>query len=172
MQLLISDANILIDMEEGELITLFFDLPYDFCVPDVLYYEELEEQHAHLLKLGLGIRELSASSLSQVAVIKGRHAKPSTNDIFALLLAKQEACPLLSGDKDLRAAAEAELIDVHGTLWLVEELVRHGFIDVSRARFAYEKMKEAGRRLPWVEAIRRLGRLKEVKNSSSKIKSD
>lgn len=93
MQLLISDANILIDMEEGGLINLFFDLPYEFCVPDVLYYEELEEQHTHLCALGLKLKELSSTSLSKVATIKAKYVRPSTNDVFALLLAKQEKCP-------------------------------------------------------------------------------
>jgi len=156
MQLLISDANILIDMEEGGLITLFFNLPYQFCVPDVLFYEELEEQHAYLSQLGLSLRELSSESLSKVTTIKAKHIKPSTNDIFALLLAQQENCPLLSGDKDLRDAAQVEQIDVRGTVWLVEELVQQGIIDREQALIAYDKMKAAGRRLPWKEAKRRL----------------
>lgn len=156
MQLLISDANILIDMEEGGLATLFFNLPYEFCVPDVLYYEELEDQHAHLCELGLGLRELSAESLSKVAKTKVKYSGPSTNDIFALLLAQQEGCPLLSGDKDLRDAAESEKLDVRGTLWIVEELLQHDLIDVGQALAAYDKMKAAGRRLPWAEAKRRL----------------
>lgn len=156
MQLLISDANILIDMEEGELITLFFNLPYEFCVPDVLYYEELEDQHSHLCELGLGLKELTSESLSQVAALKGRYAGPSTNDVFALLLAQQEGCPLLSGDRELRDAAQAEMIDVRGTLWLVEELVQHGLIDTNQALVAYDKMKASGRRLPWAEAKKRI----------------
>lgn len=159
MQLLISDANILIDMEEGGLVTLFFNLPYEFCVPDVLYYEELEERHAHLCNLGLGLRELSAESLFQVAVIKGKYVGPSTNDVFALLLAQQEGCPLLSGDRDLTKAAKAENVEIHGTLWVVEELVQHGIIDTDQALEAYDKMKAAGRRLPWTEARRRLEQL-------------
>lgn len=44
-QLLISDANILIDMEEGELLTQLFQLPYQFAIPDILFVEELEEEH-------------------------------------------------------------------------------------------------------------------------------
>lgn len=48
MQLLISDANILIDLEEGQLIELMFQLPYQFSIPDVLFEEELEEEHQHL----------------------------------------------------------------------------------------------------------------------------
>ncbi|MFT5708399.1 MAG: hypothetical protein ACI9ES_002701, partial [Oceanospirillaceae bacterium] len=48
-QLLISDANILIDMEEGGLLEVMFQLPYDFATPDILFFEELEEEHTHLL---------------------------------------------------------------------------------------------------------------------------
>jgi len=71
-------------------------------------------------------------------------------------LAQQEGCPLLSGDKDLRDAAESEKLDVRGTLWIVEELLQHDLIDVGQALAAYDKMKAAGRRLPWAEAKRRL----------------
>ncbi len=53
MLLLISDANILMDVEVGDLVAPMFSLGYQFAVPDVLYYEELEEQHAHLLDMGL-----------------------------------------------------------------------------------------------------------------------
>lgn len=53
MLLLISDANILMDVEMGDLVAPMFSLGYQFAVPDVLYYEELEEQHAHLLDMGL-----------------------------------------------------------------------------------------------------------------------
>ncbi len=42
MRLLISDANILIDMESGELMDKLFALPMQFGIPDLLYYEEIE----------------------------------------------------------------------------------------------------------------------------------
>jgi len=58
-QLLISDANILIDMEEGELLTQLFQLPYQFAIPDILFAEELEEEHVHLPAMGLTLEELS-----------------------------------------------------------------------------------------------------------------
>ncbi len=53
MYLLISDANILIDLEEGQLLEVFFNLPYQFKVSDVLFHEELSDQHGYLLELGL-----------------------------------------------------------------------------------------------------------------------
>ena len=56
--LMISDANVLIDLEEGELVEQLFKLPYDICCPDTLFYEELEEQHHSLWDLGLQLMEL------------------------------------------------------------------------------------------------------------------
>jgi len=64
--LLISDANILMDIEVGDLVAPMFSLGYQFVVPDVLYYEELVEQHAHLLDMGLQIRTLLPKSVERV----------------------------------------------------------------------------------------------------------
>ena len=68
---------------------------------------------------------------------------------MALALAKQEKCPLLTGDRDLKKAAELEGVFVSGTLWLVEQLIIHGLITVGVAKQSYEQMKVNGRRLPW-----------------------
>ena len=48
MRLVVSDANILIDMEEGGLIEAMFKLPETFAVPNVLFMEELVEHHPEL----------------------------------------------------------------------------------------------------------------------------
>lgn len=71
------------------------------------------------------------------------------NDLFAPVLAASEECPLLTGDKDLKAAAEAENIKVLGTLWLVNEMVQAGKIAVHVAHNAYQLMRAHGRKLPW-----------------------
>jgi predicted nucleic acid-binding protein len=62
---------------------------------------------------------------------------------------------LLTGDRALRNAAETESVMVRGTLWLVELMVRQELISIEQARAAYQRMQEAGRRLPWgiAEAI-------------------
>ena len=63
MLLLISDANILIDIEEGNLTPVVFLLPYEIAVPDILFELELRERHSHLLEAGLKVKSLTASSL-------------------------------------------------------------------------------------------------------------
>ena len=160
MQLLISDANILIDLEEGEILDIFFQLPYQFSVPDILFFEELEDQHAHLLEMGLTLCELSAQTLIYAhELIQRVGGGPSRNDCFALALAKQENCPLLSGDDALRKVARREDVEVNGTIWVVEKLIEHDLTSVGGARDAYKKMRANGRRLPWDLALQRLNDL-------------
>lgn len=156
MLVLISDANIVIDLEEGELIRLLFHLPYRFTVPDLLFYDELAEHHAYLLEQGLCLGEMTPDTLRYVSELVMHVQGPSRYDCFALALAKQENCPLLTGDKALRMAAQAERVEVRGTLWLVEEMVRHAVIDRAAAHRAYSLMRASGRRLPWDIAFQRL----------------
>ena len=59
MRLLISDANILIDMEAGALLETLFRLPMQFGIPDLLYYEEIEPGSPGLETMGLHIMEVS-----------------------------------------------------------------------------------------------------------------
>jgi len=107
-QLLISDANILIDLEDGGLITELFKLPFQFQVPDMLFADELEADHGYLLEHGLQLGELSPESMAEVEVLVTKYKQPSRYDCFALVLARQEACPLLTGDQNLKKAAEQE----------------------------------------------------------------
>lgn len=65
MQLLISDANILIDMEAGGLIELMFRLPEEFGVPDILYIEELAEQSPELPGHGLKVIALREETVAE-----------------------------------------------------------------------------------------------------------
>lgn len=147
--LLISDANILIDLEDGELITQLFQLPYQFQIPDMLFADELEEQHGYLLDCGLQLGELSPESIEIVENLVQCYSQPSRYDCMALALAKQEQCLLLTGDANLRKAAELEQVEVKGTLWVVGEMLQQQLISPDTARLAYRKMKEKGRRLPW-----------------------
>ena len=61
MALLISDTNIFIDFEDGGLLQALFRLPESVGVPDLLFDDELRDEHAHLLDHGLVLVELSAA---------------------------------------------------------------------------------------------------------------
>jgi predicted nucleic acid-binding protein len=165
MLLLISDTNILIDAEDGNLTPVIFRLPYEIAVSDVLFDLELIEQHRHLLDAGLKVKSLTDESLKKIEVLSIKYPKPSIIDHSVLALAMQEKCPLLTGDRDLRAAAKDERIEVRGTLWIVEELLKAKLIEQEQARKSFDSMKAKGSRLPWGDIEKLLGRnLVEVKN--------
>ncbi len=90
MQQLISDANTLIDMEDGQLIKEMFQLPFQFSIPDILFYKELAEQHKYLLKQGPNVVSLSDKAIQYAEKITHKYPRPSRNDCFAIALAQRE----------------------------------------------------------------------------------
>jgi len=169
MRLLISDANILIDMEAGGLLETLFRLPMQFGIPDLLYYEEIEEGSPGLEQLGLQIMEVSGDFVKYAALLPSKYnttlpakngAKPSHNDYLALALAKQESCTLLTGDANLRIVAIKESVTVMGTIGLLCAMVENQLLTVDDALKALHKMKEGKRRLPWPDAEKMLEALR------------
>lgn len=164
--LLISDSNILIDIEVGGLTASMFSLEYDFAVPDILFADELAARHGHLIEMGLQSRTMEGQVIERAFALINQYRKPSKYDIMALALAEYENCCLLTGDKDLREAAVAETIEVRGTIWLVAEMVLQGRISVDVAEQAYVKMRKNGRRLPWDLVEQSLRELREIEDQN------
>lgn len=158
MLLLISDTNVLIDIEDGNLTPVIFRLPYEIAVPDVLFELELKEHHGHLLQAGLKVKTLTPESIEKMETLNDKYPRPSIMDRLALTLAIQERCPLLTGDRELRFAAKSEGIEVHGTLWIVEELLKAKLVEQSQARNSFDSMKTKGSRLPWCDAEKLLSK--------------
>lgn len=158
MLLLISDANILIDMEDGNLTPVVFRLPYEIAVPDILFELELRERHSHLLAAGLKVKSLTAESIKKTESFTQQYPRSSMMDHSALALALQEGCSLLTGDKDLRVAATKEGVEVHGTIWIVEQLLKQKIIQQPQAKGSFDTMRDKGSRLPWGDVEKLLNR--------------
>lgn len=151
MAILVSDANIVIDLEVGGALREMFQLADTIATPDVLFDEELSHHHPELLDYGLSVVPISGAAVAFVEEVRARYIAPSTNDLFALALARFQGWPLLTGDSKLRRVAEIEGVEVHGTIWLVERMVVEKIISVRRAERCFRLMRESGRRLPWAE---------------------
>ncbi len=152
-KLLISDANILIDMEVAGLLEDMFRLEYEFAVPDILFHDELSDHHPNLPNIGLSILEMKAECVQAAFELVDQYGKSGASryDLSALALAQDKKCPLLSGDRILRKICRQMKQEIHGTLWLMEQMFQSGIIDSKSAESAYEKMKNQQRRLPWKE---------------------
>ena len=151
--LTVSDANVIIDIEVGKLTKSMFRLrDISFYIPDVLFEQELRERHSHLLKLGLHLCILSSDSIKEIWKLTQLHSKKiSSLDFFALQLAREKSCILLTGDRRLCKVAREYDIKCHGTIWLIEQMLKQSIIQLPVARKAYNQMIVAGSRLPLAE---------------------
>jgi hypothetical protein len=97
MKLLISDANIIIDIQADNLIEVVFRLPETFAVPNILYEEELRERHPELPVFGLQVLGISEAYVREAYRLRGQYSGPSQNDLFALALAKTGTLSVADG---------------------------------------------------------------------------
>ncbi len=137
-----------------------FQLPHDFCVPDLLFERELKgDLGDRLLALGLDVVELHPQEVIGAMDLHRNAAKLSFPDSFAFVLARERNWTLLTGDGPLRKLARDQRVAMHGVLWVVEQYHQQGVMtapDLHRCLstiFAHERC-----RLPAVE-VRRLLRL-------------
>lgn len=152
------DTNVPIDFHRGGLLEVLFRLPYDFLAPDVIIAELEVPAGRALITLGLRSVSLSGEEVLEVLALADRHRRPSVNDLFALILARTRGATLLTGDRALRALAEAEGLEVHGSLWLLDALVRLKIATPWEASAGLNLMLAHGSRLPERECRLRIRR--------------
>jgi predicted nucleic acid-binding protein len=139
-------------------VAQLFELPYKFIAPDVIVAELDDPPVQSLVSLGLQQYRFSGEQVAQVQSLVRKHRGSSPKDLFALVLAKELKGILLTGDRLLRKAAEAEGVTVHGTLWVLDTLITRGIILPREAAAALRRMLISGRRLPKQECQTRLKR--------------
>ncbi len=150
--LLVFDCTVMIDLSDGGILPTLeaFSPSLFICDVNVAELEKKSKKRwkRRLRQIGVETRELPSSAVIRVLELAELHPRPSRNDLFALALAEHLDAILLTGDADLRRAAEAEGCRVHGTLWLLDEMVRSGIIEGPAAAQAVERMLAGDRRLP------------------------
>lgn len=158
---LITDANVWIDLQVGGVLVDAVRLDYELVLPDVVHAEMEHGRPEVFAELGLlvelGHVRLGTCGPEGVALVQqlaGTYLKAQTPDLFALAMAKLTPAILVTGDRHLRQAAEAERVEVHGTLWLLEEMVAQSVVTARGAGDALAVMMGADRRLPEKECGR------------------
>ena len=155
-QVYVSDTNIWIDLRNAGLLDAIFQLPITLCCTDFVLNELHDFDHKALAQQGLRVKTLAAQIMPRLLVLKAKHNNSSLADVSCYLLAQEAGCPLLTGDGRLRKQALHDGIDVHGALWLLDQLVVHAVISPMRAATGLQDMLTSGARLPRTECHDRL----------------
>lgn len=145
---LVTDTNIWIDLENGGILIEVFQLPYQFLVPDFAIPELIRPRWETLEVLGLRAHELPVEQVVELFQLRQIHKNLSVIDLAAFLLAKILEAILLTGDWRLNELARASGLSVHGTLWILDEMVHFKALTPGQAAAALKRMLELGARLP------------------------
>ena len=151
----VTDSNLWLDLLIGRVEAQAFRLQWEFMAPDVVIAELLLPSW-NLLGMGLVEKSLSGPEMLKAGELVEKYPRPGRIDIISLFLAMRENAVLLTGDEALRAAAQQEGADVHGTLWLLDAMVGEGAISKAEGYRSLELMCNAGRRLPRKEVSARM----------------
>jgi predicted nucleic acid-binding protein len=152
----VSDTNIWIDFRHAGLLEALFELPFTLCCTDFVMHELADFDHQSLVERGLLIETLDGAAIAQLFALMATHNNSSLTDVSCYLLAQRTGRPLLTGDGQLRKRATSDGLQVHGALWLLDQLVSTQVIEPARAAKALQAMLDGNARLPRAECQARL----------------
>jgi predicted nucleic acid-binding protein len=152
----ISDTNIWIDFRNAGLLDHMFQLPFSLCCTDFVLRELQDLPQADLVANGLMVESMDDSRIVKLFALRDAHNNSSLADVSCYLLAAETGRPLLTGDGKLRKQASKDGLQVHGGLWLLDQMVEHGVLQPLTAADALQLMLDHGARLPAGECQSRL----------------
>lgn len=163
MNIVVCDANILIDLLQVDLFKALLKLKWEMHVPpDVV--DEVQEENSDLLIQAIKSRDIlvpvfTSEELFRIQDYKTRYQPLSIQDCSCLLLAEKLSAVLLAGEKKLKIiATTSHGIQVHGVLWIFEHLVGERLITPHMAHTGLSQLLKLNSRLPKAECERLLKR--------------
>ena len=167
MRVAVQDANILIDLEIAELFDAWGGLRFKTHTTDFIkaqlehggHWKALErfdrnEIHCH---------SLDETAMAAVVRLMGQVSSgPDISDCSVLYLAQELDAILLTGERPLRKECGRRGIETHGTLWILDELVKACLVTPATAATKLSYLMDAGRYLPIEESKWRLSRWRKL----------
>jgi predicted nucleic acid-binding protein len=137
MAIAVNDANIFIDLLEVDLIDTFFKLRLDLHTTN-LVLNELDATQQSVFKKYINRKLLTVKVLNETEMLELKKlelasGKLSAQDVSVYAYAKEIKAMILTSDRRLRNEAQSNGFEVHGILWLFEQLLEEGVIKPKKA---------------------------------------
>ena len=162
----VNDANLFIDLWEMKLLEIFFQLPLVFHTTQLILNELEAEQLKDLLGVVEGnyltVRHLTREEIDRLASLSVQSRKLSREDLSVYFYARElDNCMILTGDNRLRKEAQQQGFEVHGILWVFEQLVDNHLLNKAEAIFILKQLMKMNLWLPVEECKRLIERWEE-----------
>jgi len=150
---LVTDASFWIDLRDGDVLFLPFQLDFRWLTTDFVAEEisrHIPDFAESLYTTGLTAMSLEPALVEQLSVLsRTKEAKGlSKADLSCFVLARSLGTKLITSDKVLRGFSEQRDIEVHGTLWVLKLLEADGILASNHKARALNRMREGGSWLP------------------------
>ncbi len=162
MRVIVNDANILIDLVELDLLPHFFNLKFEFLTTEFVLNELLEVQHQALLPYidnrSLIVDKISAADMEEIILIQASKTNLSPQDCSAFYQARKNKATLVTSDNTLKKFAKENNMEVHGHLWVFDQMILGKTISGSRASQKLTDLQEVNPKLglPQSECTKRI----------------
>jgi len=156
----LNDTNILIDFYELGLLDALLEIDLemhttDFVVAELVNEEQLDWLEELINNQKLIVNGFSSEEIAAIFEKENNNFGLSLTDCSAWQWAAKNDGILLTGDAQLRRMATKAGVEVHGSIWLLDELLRQGILTRKQACQAIKKLKGKNRRLPKKEIEQR-----------------
>ena len=143
MKIIVNDANILIDLVELKILPYFFQLDFEFHTTVIILDELFEEQKEELIPFiqteKLVVDDVTEEDFIEILMIRAKKPALSEQDCSAFYQARKESALLLTSDNTLRKYAKTNNLEVHGHLWVFDNLVEKS---IFTGKIAAQKLDE------------------------------
>lgn len=162
MRVAVKDACVLIDLANGGLLEAWFQLGIETHTTDLVIRQVKSDPHwqavSSFVKAGLlTVATLSGNQMERMLEEIGG-LSVGIEDQTALFLAMELDAILLTGDRLLRLEGLKRQVEVHGILWILDQLVASHILTPKLAAVKLQHMLDEGAFLPAEECKKRLGK--------------
>jgi len=167
MKVAITDVSVLFDLFNVGVLPEFFGLDIEIYTTDFIYNEILQSEEKNEFELFVRSGQLKIIFVEDdeqetISNMDLTYSIRSIADKTALYKAIQLECILLTCDDKLKKEAIKQNLEVHGSIWIIDQLLENDKIDTKRATEVIESLKTTNAWLPVDELDRRLNMYKGI----------
>ena len=162
--LLISDANIFIDLDKIWLLSICAKLSHQIVTTDFVYNELYKEQRKVLDDLNIKQLTFEGDEIidfyTKYSILGNVGISPQ--DYSLIYKAKKIKGSIVTGDKALRNYIKKENLDVFGIFFIFDEILNEELLPLNVWKIKLEELKNLNDRLPKKEFEKRLWIMKQA----------
>ena len=133
MRLIIIDTNVLFDIIKIGALPEFFSLDFEICttvfvIAEIKPSPQKEMVETFIRAKKLTVFEFSSDEIEEVGSFNTGLDLRRFTDKSLIWKSLQLNCPLITGDKKMREIAENMGLEVHGSIWVMDELISSDLI--------------------------------------------